>query len=346
MAKAGRVPLPDRDVPITWIKQMSLEKVNETTFKSLAGTPYASFVTRNGEKRPRAYGGHVYAQAAYAASKTVPEDFIIHSVTGYFTLLGMADEPFIYTIGTIRRGRGYIVLSVTVTQDSDPNTICFTSLCSFKRSEDFIDVQPEIQPEKRWQTLLKGMKPEDMKIRTDLADWRIMAEEPCFITGLPAVYTSSINFPKANQQLAPLDRRTLYIFSTIYDDDSPPDPNLDACAHLYHSDRESIWSVLLQYELVDVAHVASSLSHTVIFHAGADKLRFKGDDGKRRWFYQETWSKRVSDGRSLHEGRIYDGNGYHVVSTMQDGAIKLKPIGAEGFRKKEKMILGKPVAKL
>lgn len=78
MSKPGRVPLPDQKVPITWAKQMSLEKVNDTTFKSLAGTPYASFVNRNGEQRPRAYGGHVYAQAAYAASKTVPEDFIIH----------------------------------------------------------------------------------------------------------------------------------------------------------------------------------------------------------------------------------------------------------------------------
>lgn len=90
MTKAGRVPLPDRDVPITWSKQMSLEKVNETTFKSLAGTPYASFVTRNGEKRPRAYGGHVYAQAAYAASKTVPEDFIIH--VRYFLMLTSRDR--------------------------------------------------------------------------------------------------------------------------------------------------------------------------------------------------------------------------------------------------------------
>lgn len=78
MAKPGRIPLPDRTAPITWAKQMSLEKVNGTTFKSLIGTPYASFVNRNGEPRPRAYGGHVYAQAAYAASKTVPAGFIIH----------------------------------------------------------------------------------------------------------------------------------------------------------------------------------------------------------------------------------------------------------------------------
>jgi len=144
-----------------------------------------------------------------------------------------------------------------------------------------------------------------------------------------------------HKQLAPLDRHNLYIFSTIYSEDSPVDPNLDACAHLYHSDRESIWSILRQYELLDILDAASSLSHTVIFHAGAaDRLSFKGKDGKRRWFYQETWSKRMSDARSLHEGRIYDASGYHIASTMQDGAIKLKKTGAEEFRRREKTILG------
>lgn len=170
--------------------------------------------------------------------------------------------------------------------------------------------------------------------------------EPCYTTGIAGVYTSVLNFKKAHEQVSPLDRHHLYIFSTISDDNSPSDPNLDACAHLYHSDRESIWSVLRQFELLDVLEVASSLSHTVIFHAGADKLKFKGDDGKKKWFYQETWSKRLSDARCMHEGRIYDGNGYHVVSTMQDGAIKLKPIGNEAFREREKIILGKNGPKL
>lgn len=170
--------------------------------------------------------------------------------------------------------------------------------------------------------------------------------EPCFTNAFAGVYTSILNFEKVHKKLEPLDRHNLYIFSTVYDDDSPSDPNLEACAHLYHSDRESIWSILRQYELLDVLDVASSLSHTVVFHAGADKLKFRGPEGRRRWFYQETWSKRLSDARSLHEGRIYDGNGYHVASTMQDGAIKLKPVGTEGFRKREKMILGKSEAKL
>jgi Thioesterase-like superfamily len=171
-------------------------------------------------------------------------------------------------------------------------------------------------------------------------------QEPCYSSAFAGVYTSILDFDKVHKQLSPLNRHNLYIFSTIYDDNSPFDPNLDACAHLYHSDRESVWSILRQFDLLDVLDVASSLSHTVVFHAGADKLRFRGEDGKRKWFYQETWSKRLSDARSLHEGRIYDGNGYHVASTMQDGAIRLKPIGVEGFRQREMLILGKTGAKL
>jgi len=85
--KPGRIPLPDPRKPITWAQQMKLEKINDTTFRSLSGTPYASFVNRNGEERPRAYGGHVYAQAAYAASKTIPDGFIIHVGIPFWTVI-------------------------------------------------------------------------------------------------------------------------------------------------------------------------------------------------------------------------------------------------------------------
>jgi acyl-CoA thioesterase len=74
-----RVELPDPNVRRTWAKQMSLEQLDDSTFRSLAGAPFGgNFRRHNGEYRPRAFGGHVYAQAMYAASKTVPKDFSIH----------------------------------------------------------------------------------------------------------------------------------------------------------------------------------------------------------------------------------------------------------------------------
>ena len=73
-----RVPLPDPKVPIPWAQQMGLEKIDENTFRSTAGAPFGAHTTKNGESRPRAFGGHVYAQAVYAASKTVPSGMLIH----------------------------------------------------------------------------------------------------------------------------------------------------------------------------------------------------------------------------------------------------------------------------
>jgi acyl-CoA thioesterase len=156
-------------------------------------------------------------------------------------------------------------------------------------------------------------------------------------TTFPAMFTSFLPFEALHKTQAPIDRTNLYIYSAQGEPTSTPDPNLDACAHLYHSDRESIWSILRSYELLDVLTVASSLSHTVIFHGGPEKLAFHDSRG-RRFFFQETFGRRLSDGRGLHEGRIYDGDGNHVVSTMQDGAFKLNWKSEEQMKKREQRL--------
>lgn len=38
---------------------MHLEKIGESQFRSTFGAPFGTFVTRDGEQRPRAFGGHV-----------------------------------------------------------------------------------------------------------------------------------------------------------------------------------------------------------------------------------------------------------------------------------------------
>jgi acyl-CoA thioesterase len=144
------------------------------------------------------------------------------------------------------------------------------------------------------------------------------------LDSFPGMYTSILPFKNFHENQPPIDRQSLYIYSANLDPTTTPDFNLEACAHLYHSDRESIWSVLRQFELLDVIEVASSLSHTVTFHVGAEKLRFFDEERKRRWYFLETSAKRVNDGRGLHEGRVYDREGNHVATTMQDGAIRLK----------------------
>jgi acyl-CoA thioesterase len=57
--------------PISWKRLMALKPVGNDTFESLtAAWPPAPF--------KRTFGGHVYAQAVYAASKTVGEGLVVH----------------------------------------------------------------------------------------------------------------------------------------------------------------------------------------------------------------------------------------------------------------------------
>jgi acyl-CoA thioesterase len=56
---------------MAFVDLMALEKLDETTYRStaLAFSPSGS---------GRAYGGHVYAQAVWAAAKTVESGLVIH----------------------------------------------------------------------------------------------------------------------------------------------------------------------------------------------------------------------------------------------------------------------------
>lgn len=67
------MPLPNakHDARVPFTELMALERIDYNTYQSIA-RPWSP---GNGN---RAFGGHVYAQAAYAAAKTVGAGFAIH----------------------------------------------------------------------------------------------------------------------------------------------------------------------------------------------------------------------------------------------------------------------------
>jgi acyl-CoA thioesterase len=101
-------------------------------------------------------------------------------------------------------------------------------------------------------------------------------------------------------------------------------------------------AIIKSYELTDVFDAALSLSHTVVFHVGGEGLSFHDRSGQKRWFYQENKSERIADGRALHKGKIYSRDGVLVATTMQDGALKLKPM-TEAERKRREKWLNNPL---
>lgn len=98
----------------------------------------------------------------------------------------------------------------------------------------------------------------------------------------------------------------------------PTDYNLHACAHLYASDRNSLFVVSNAVGFGDEVSVMGSLSHSVVLHVGSAELVLRGG----QWWCQEAWTPRSEGGRGLHESRIWDVAGRHVASTWQDGLVR------------------------
>ena len=76
---------------------LDLEELDRDIFRGLN--------PRGDVRRPRLFGGQVAAQAARAASLTVPDDRSIHSLHGYFLRAGEADRPTILHVDRDRDGR-------------------------------------------------------------------------------------------------------------------------------------------------------------------------------------------------------------------------------------------------
>ncbi|EMC92406.1 hypothetical protein BAUCODRAFT_126390 [Baudoinia panamericana UAMH 10762] len=76
------------------------------------------------------YGGAVIAQCLAAAQRTVPANFVVHSMHCYFVLNGNAEIPIIYHVEHVREGRSFATRTVQARQRGQP---IFTTTLSFVR---------------------------------------------------------------------------------------------------------------------------------------------------------------------------------------------------------------------
>lgn len=140
----------------------------------------------------------------------------------------------------------------------------------------------------------------------------------------PGLTTRKVDMSAYNQGRDPLDKRQLIFYRQI--GDLPRDANLHACAHLYASDRNSLY-IAANHLGVGGSYVRmGSLVHTVVFHAGWGDLWFGqevGEGSQGNWFCKEDWTDRAAVGRSLFHSRVWSPRGRHVITILQDGMIRV-----------------------
>ncbi|SMR58813.1 unnamed protein product [Zymoseptoria tritici ST99CH_1E4] len=325
-------PLPEHPGNIyrPFAELIDIEKIDDRTYRSIA----PAFSPGGPLGAGRSYGAHVYSQAAWAASQTVAPGFLLHNVSGNFLLGGELNVPFVYKVHIIRNGRSYCTRIVNVTQ-SQGKGICFTCICSFKTPEhDQFDAQEDLNLYEKYSSALQGKKPTDFPEvpGMDLPFYRKLREETGINDKFPGLECRKVDMSAYNGDRHPLDRRQLIFFRTI--GDLPEEHNMHLCAHLYASDRNSLYIVANHFELADHYTGMGSLAHTFIFHSPARAMMFGStgaDDRSKspmhdqsgRWFCMEIWGSRLGGGRGVHHCRIWNSDGQHVATSIQDGMIRL-----------------------
>ncbi|KAJ8118080.1 hypothetical protein OPT61_g852 [Boeremia exigua] len=349
-------------------KVIELETIDAWTFRSVVKA-YSPTGGENGT-----YGGHVFAQAAWAAAQTIDEGLLIHNITGWFILGGKPNEHYMYKVNKIRDGYNYCTRSVTVVQDA--GQAMFTCTCSFKREEvSPVDVQEHIDLKKKYHDALDGKLDEPMLHNAapsmDSEHFRqtYLPNNPEHFNPIGGLHLRKADMSKYNASRDSLDKRQLTFYTLRGSLPLPTAPfpphdgtvsvtreaNLHACAHLYASDRNSLFIVPNHLNRGREFTRMASLSHSVIFHVGIRDLimppeprinhpnadRTLWDDEKlslcsldgyeendrdsdgRKWFVQEAWVTRATGGRGLHTSRLWDyERGVHIATTYQDGLIR------------------------
>ena len=134
----------------------------------------------------------------------------------------------------------------------------------------------------------------------------------------------------------PMERRQLYFYTPIGDVPLVSEvPNLHAVAHLYASDRNSLYLIPNILSKGNVYTLMASLKINVVFNRTGEEIGIGRDrQGRERWFCQEAQVSWIGEGRGLHQSRIWSPEGDLVATTWQEGLVRFGKGG--NYRRVEK----------
>jgi len=107
------------------VELLDLEAIEDNLFRG----------TQPDTSLQRVFGGQVAAHALVAASRTVPEEYGVHSLHSYFLRPGDVKVPIVYDVDPLRDGRSFVTRRVVARQHGRP--IYFQTASYQKHEEGF-----------------------------------------------------------------------------------------------------------------------------------------------------------------------------------------------------------------
>ncbi|MEM9810142.1 MAG: acyl-CoA thioesterase II, partial [Pseudomonadota bacterium] len=276
------------------IKLLDLETLDRDLFRG----------ARDTEARGRVFGGQVVAQGLMAASHTVPEGRLAHSLHAYFVRPGDDALPIIYRVERDRDGGSFSNRRVVAQQNGEP---ILNMTASFHIKEGGVthqEMMPDVPP------------PEALR------DDREIAPE---LTHLPESFRTFMQRDRGVElRRTSLDQ--LYGKKTDpcqhiwfkLSETTPDDPALARAVLAYASDFALLGTALLPHGLhwTNKGLRSASIDHAVWMH---------DDPSVGEWLLYTMDSGWSGGARGFSRGRIFTQAGTLVASTAQEGLIRYTP---------------------
>lgn len=259
------------------------------------------FIGRSPSFPPRVFGGQVLAQALNAATRTVDEARMAHSMHGYFLRPGNPEKQIVYEVDPIRDGRSFTTRRVVAKQDG---IAIFNTSISFQVFEEGLEHQmemPDVAP------------PESLE-----SDWEYTAR-------LAKEHPGRFYNPKFHA----VDRRAVVRRDLLDPQPTEPvqhywfrangsvgdDPRRHQMLLAYISDMTLLGAALLPHPYTGHSQdiQAASLDHALWFHRPVKVDEFL--------LYSQD-SPSASQSRGFSRGCFYSREGVLVASAVQESLIR------------------------
>jgi acyl-CoA thioesterase-2 len=253
---------------------------------------------------PQIFGGQVLGQALKAASATIEDGRVVHSLHAYFLRRGDFTKPIVYSVDRSRDGGSFSARRVVAIQNGEQIFICSAS---FQTPEPGLDYQfrmPQVPPPESLQPFYKPPAAELEKLPEKLRRW-LEIERPFEFRPVQAYDPLR---PVASEPVRQIWMRAV--------DKLPDDDALHRCLLAYMSD----------YWLLDTAtmpHGSSFLRGNLIMASIDHAIWFHRPARVDEWLLYSLDGPSTSGARGFARGSLYSRAGALVASTAQEGLIRL-----------------------
>lgn len=295
-------PAPDPERAVTrLLALLQVEEVETDLFRGQS----------TNEGWMRVYGGQVVAQALMAASHTVPEGRLCHSLHSYFIRPGDPALPIVYKVERDRDGVGFTTRRVIAIQKGRP---IFNMAASFQIAEQGLEhsvsppsdvPHPEtLESDSEWARRNAPHAPEPWKTlwltRDRPLDVRAVGQDDFF--------APTVRPPQQRHWLrlaAPMPAATA------------ADPVLQRCLFAYASDMTLLDTCLNPHAIswANPKLQSASLDHAIWFNATPNM---------NDWHLFDQDSPMASGGRGLNRAIVHTMDGRPVASVVQEGLIRVR----------------------